>query len=227
MDILAFDGCIMSIIEVPYEYYAQGLKIDYFVGSEGYIPLEGFPYDTILAGLTEQPGMSPREFSMIIVDEYEAFYHDPGWLTTLSAIDMNKIGDVMDGVEALTAALMVDIDAYRGVISSARGHAKLPWSEYGWEALVDFVTFVDSISENAPAPISTLSKSLSDNLSAAVFYVRNSPTMSSMNAGGLAVFFPSSYSSFVNNVWWYGEYYGDMQFASEVWLDFLYAYYKV
>jgi len=227
LDILAFDGCIMSLIEVPYEYYVRGLQIDYFVGSEGYIPAEGFPYDTILARLTERPEMTPREFSMVIVDEYEASYHDPGWITGLSAIDMGKMGEVMKGVEALTAALMADMKSYSGVIGSGRGQSVLPWSEQGWEALIDFVTFVDWLSRKAPAPVSALSRSLLDGLLTAVFYVKNTKTMSSMNPGGLAVFFPPSYGSFVNNFWWRGEIYKNMAFASEVWLDFLYAYYKV
>jgi len=226
LDILAFDGCIMSLIEVTYEYYVQGLQIDYFIGSEGYIPAEGFPYDTILASLIEHPEMTPREFSMVMVDKYEAYYHDPGWITTLSAVDMSKMGEVVNKVKTLTTALMADMGSYSGVIGSARGQSVLPWSEQGWESLIDFVTFVDWLSKKAPASISMLSKSLLDSLLTAVFHVRNTETMSSINPGGLAVFFPPSYGSFVNNLWWRGEIYENMTFASEVWLDFLYAYYR-
>jgi hypothetical protein len=234
LDILAYDGCVMSLIEVPYEYYVQGLKIDYFVGSEGYVPMEGFPYDTILANLTANPAMSPSEFSKVMVDKYEEFYQPHGgsdlpggYLTALSAIDMNKMGDVNDGTKALIETLTANIDTYHKVVGSARGQSNLPWSEYGWEALVDYVTFVNRIWEKAPdETIEELSASLLESLSDAI-YVKNTGAMTSMDAGGLAVFFPSSHGSFVHNYGWNAELYGNMQFASEVWLNFLYAYYKV
>ena len=71
-----------------------------------------------------------------------------------------------------------------------------------------------------------MSASLLESLSDAI-YVKNTGAMESMNAGGLAVFSPSSHGSFVNNIGWHGELYEDMQFASEVWLNFLDVYYKV
>jgi hypothetical protein len=96
-----------------------------------------------------------------------------------------------------------------------------------WEALVDYVTFINRIWEKAPdETIENLSASLLESLSDAI-YVKNPGAMASMRAGGLAVFFPSSNGYFAHNYGWNAELYGNMQFASEVWLNFLHAYYKV
>ena len=216
----------MSLVDVPYEYFIKSLNIGYMVASEGYIPVQGLPYDTILSHLMTNSSITPHEFSIVMIDKYVEFYSSHRWHTTLSAIEISKMGDVFKKTKALIDVLRKDMKAYRGVITNARAQSNLGWSEYGWEALVDFMSFVNLIGRNTPdKEISDLCDSLLESLSSAVFHVRSSPTMEE-RAGGLSVFFPPSYDSFMRNKWWYGNIYGDMQF-SEVWLKFLNSYWNL
>jgi len=92
IDILSFDACLQGMIEVAY-YYKD--LVSYLVGSEGYVALEGYPYDEILEQLVNSPDIDADAFAKIVVDEYVGYYVKEnmaatrGSFPTLSAIDLN------------------------------------------------------------------------------------------------------------------------------------------
>jgi hypothetical protein len=83
VDVYASDACLMQMASVAYEIKDDAGVI---VGSEETIPGAGFPYDSILAELEADPGMSPEALSSVIVKDFAAYYSATPENTTLSAI---------------------------------------------------------------------------------------------------------------------------------------------
>jgi len=224
LDILAFDACVEGMIEVVYEYVydSKGPQIDYVVATEGYVPALGYPYDTILGDLTDNPEISALSFSKVMVNDYIAYYETlrpASRLVELASIDMTYINTIVNQLGELTNTIEKrlkkdDSDSIHGMIAEARGKGNLGWSQYGWEASIDLLTFVESL----PIPEA---ETLINTLKTAI-YVKTTLPMES--AKGLGIFFPNSYSSFQNNVFWHGEEYLEMQFPYKGWWDFLQTY---
>jgi Clostripain family len=105
LDILGFDACLMSMVEVAYQIRDS---VSVTCGSEEEEPNEGWPYATILKALAAKPSMAPRELAATVVKKYLASYtSDDG--VTLAATDLAPMGALADAVNALgrvlTAAL--------------------------------------------------------------------------------------------------------------------------
>jgi hypothetical protein len=226
VSIIAADGCGLGVIEAAYEYFTRGVTAEWFVANENYVPLQGFPYDTIASDLVSDPGMTPEELSKVMVKRYAEFY-TKGWLTELAAIRLSAVGAMVEELWDVTAILEVEMADYRGLVSSGRAQATMGWSQYGWEAYVDFPTIFEVIYAGAPAG-SDLKVEAGELLAAiedAVPYVSASQPADVWDPEGLSVYFPPADGSFKHNVFWRGSLYPTMQFAQDGWLDFLNAFY--
>ncbi len=107
VDVLDTDACLMQMASVAYE-----LKdvTDFVVGSEEIVPGQGLPYDTVLAGLTADPGMSPEQLSRMLVKKFDDFYEASGGLmldakegTTLSALRTSASADFVKALNTWVA----------------------------------------------------------------------------------------------------------------------------
>ena len=225
-DILAFDGCVMSNLEVAYEYAARGASVDYMVASEIYIPNQGFAYDGVLAPLVADPSMSALDLGRAMVDSYMAFYTQGGWQVGLSVVKMPEVPALVSSVFALASALEADMPAVRECVGTGRGEAHLGWSMYGWEAFVDFPTWLTSTQAclGSGSSLAPLFDAVSSHLVAALPYVANTHGLDVKGAGGIGVFFPGSEGSFEDNAYWHGDYFLATQFAIQGWYGFLDSY---
>jgi hypothetical protein len=227
IDILATDACLMAMVEVAYEYNQYGLDIDYFIGSENYVPVAGIPYNTILAGLDQNPTMSEFEAAQMIVNDFAAFYKprahfSGGVMATMSAIDISKFDDVVADLAVFTQALMVDMEDNHDMISEARGEGNLPWSEYGWDLYIDLPTFVEYVTQTtADLTVKSAGEAVISSLSEAIVALGNSEPMDSAGAQGIGIWFPASY----HMMWGFADY-RITKFAGQGWLDFLNAYWN-
>ncbi len=227
IDILAFDACLMAMIEVAYEYNQYGLSSDYLVGSENYVPYYGFPYNTILQGLNLNPAMSELEASTMMVQQYADFYEPRahfhgGVMGTLSAIDIARVDELVFDLSAMTQALMKEMKSNHEMISEARGEGMLPWSEYGWDLYIDLPTFVEHITlATTDSTVRSAGTAVLSSLSQAIVALGNTEPMESAGARGMGIWFPSSYHRM-----WGLVLYTDTKFAGQGWLDFLYAYWN-
>jgi hypothetical protein len=226
VDVLAGDGCGIGVVEAAYEYVVRGVTAEWFVANENYVPLEGFPYDTIAADLVADPGMTPEQLSKNMVERYAELYQK-GWLTELSAIKLPAVATMVDELWDVTAILMSDMRSYRGLVASGKAKATMGWSQYGWEAFVDFPMVFKVVHRGAPAgsDLKKQSGELLDAMAAAVPYVGSSAVGSVWDFGGIAVFFPGAAGSYVHNTSWRGSLYPTMQFAQDGWLEFLQKYF--
>jgi len=239
IDIVAWDACLMAMMEVAYEYVALGVDADYLVGSENYVPLYGYPYKVILNALVEVPEMSELEFAITVASEYAEYYRprahwNGGVMATLSVIDLSTIEEAAAELSALITLLETkletDFDFYRKLISEARGDGNLPWAEYGWEYYVDIPSFtLGLLDRTSDEDIRALAGQVSDTLlNKTIKYVGNTKPMESVSALGIGIWFPPSFHSTGNanqaaNVL---DRYMALQFDSTGWLDFLYTYWK-
>ena len=237
IDVLIYGACVLSTIEVAYEYSASGLNIDYYVANEGYDPMDGFPYDTILAKLVAKPAISSLDLSKTFVDDYIDYYNNGGKAysqsVTLSVVQISRVGQVVTDLRAMTQAIMTDMAGYAQIVSDARGHANLPWSENGWDRLIDLPTFVMTIHDESlnpklvsavdPTVVSLVvakSETLLSSLSNAIIYNRNVDAMNNKGCLGMAVYFPTSQATYQNDK----QLYEQMKLAQQGWPDFLNVY---
>ncbi len=227
IDLLVTDACLMSMVEVAYEYNQYGLDSDYLVGSENYVPVAGYPYHTILDNLNQNPSMSELEAVQMITACFAEFYRprahfNGGVMGSLSAIDIAEMDEVVSSLATLTSALMEDMDTNHELISEARGEGNLPWSEYGWDQYIDLPTFVEVIAaETADPDVYDAGNIVLSRLSEAIVALGNAKPMESASAKGMGIWFPPSYHAM-----WGLTPYAATRFASEGWLDFLYAHWN-
>jgi hypothetical protein len=243
IDVMVYAACVLSEIEVAYEYYASGLNIGYYVASEGYDTMDSFPYDQIFSRLTADPGMDSLRLSRTFVDEYINYYTYAGKAysqsVTMSVTELSKVGEVVANVRNMVQGIEQDMDGYSQIVSDARGQANLPWSENGWERLIDLTTFATVIHDESLMPKKTnnidksvvsqvisSSGNLIASLSNAIVYCRNTPAMEKHDCLGMGVYFPTSQQSYINNKHLYGASYDTMRYAQEGWLSFLNLYWS-
>lgn len=227
IDVLAFDACLMTLVEVAYEYNQYGLNADFLVGSENYVSVYGYPYHTILQSLNQNPSMSELELAQRITSNFAEFYtprphFNVGVMGTLSALGLDQIDEVVSSLTALTTALMENIAANHEMISGARGEGMLPWSEYGWDQYIDLPTFAVAITlETTDPEVKSAGNNLLSTLDQAIVALGNTKPMESASAKGMGIWFPPSYHAM-----WGLSSYTATRFASQGWLDFLYAYWN-
>jgi hypothetical protein len=126
INLLGFDACLMASIEVSYEL-ALTNKVNVMVASEDYVPWAGYPYDAILAGLTENPTWDEANFAVRIVDDYIDFYTHKACFATLAAIDLKNVGTLTDYLKGLCDELISNFNDYRGAITGAKDGADRYW----------------------------------------------------------------------------------------------------
>ncbi len=144
LDIIAFDACLVSTIEMVYEVMDYG---DYMTASEEIEPAPGYPYDEILSSLASNPSMTPRELAVTIVNKYYSSLVDSryGSYITLAAIDLKQIKNVIplfrdfvevayDDIEALRLA-REGVDFFGGGVDPSAGASQ-----------IDLISFLKQVS---------------------------------------------------------------------------------
>lgn len=117
IDILAFDACIMSSVEVAYEASLSG-TVKYMVASEMYVPFDGFPYDLMLTPLMANPSATPEELCDMMLAGWDAYYHY-GRQVNLVVTDVEAFGDALPAFQAWSDALLEGLDTYRDEYQAA------------------------------------------------------------------------------------------------------------
>ncbi len=103
LDIVGMDACLMTMLEVAYQLRDHARIL---VGSEELEPGDGWPYAAVFGDLTARATMTPVELAATIVHRYAEFYGSDGPDITQSAIDLGKLDDVVQAVDALARALL-------------------------------------------------------------------------------------------------------------------------
>ena len=103
-DFIGFDACLMGTIETAniLEPYAL-----YMYGSEETEPGSGWDYATIGSFLSEYPGADGAALGKVVCDSFlQACAADnDDDLTTLSVIDLSRIGDLISSLDSFAQGL--------------------------------------------------------------------------------------------------------------------------
>jgi Clostripain family len=102
IDIVGFDACLMSMIEVSYQIKDA---VQVTCGSEEEEPNEGWPYNSILKALAAKPTMTPDDLATTIVDKYMASYQT-GDDVTFSATALTAVPALAAAIGSLGKALL-------------------------------------------------------------------------------------------------------------------------
>ncbi|MEW6128789.1 MAG: clostripain-related cysteine peptidase [Acidobacteriota bacterium] len=106
IDILGFDSCAMSALEVGYELKDY---IRYLVAAEGLESSLGWPYFRLTATLKEKADFTPEELAHLLVKTHTAFYADfatSGISGDLAVCDMQNIEGLKKSVANLAKVLL-------------------------------------------------------------------------------------------------------------------------
>ena len=155
LDILGFDACSMASIEVAYQVmpYAR-----YLVGSEIYVPDDGFEYTGPLSALAANPDMPTLQFADEILDHYSKYYLSltgtPNWYElnesfTLSVVDLGLIDELVVSVGALATELQDNFGLWVNHVALARNLTEAysaAWTDDG----IDIYHFAENLRNVTP-----------------------------------------------------------------------------
>ncbi|MEM3913211.1 MAG: clostripain-related cysteine peptidase [Desulfurococcaceae archaeon] len=199
IDLLGFDACLMASIEVAYTLSLTG-NVDVMIASEEYVPAYGWPYDKILSKLVENPNMTPEELAKVIVNEYIESYSkgSQGFApyATMSAINMNKIGEIVSHLGDLSRYLLDNISIYKSFVKAASQFSERFW--FGmWRQgpYIDLKDFLLNLLKLRP-DLESYIKPVLNEWSNLVIAVNSTRGMHAKNVYGLTIYFPRNRNQF-------------------------------
>ncbi|OGR41919.1 MAG: hypothetical protein A2X35_11460 [Elusimicrobia bacterium GWA2_61_42] len=194
MEILSMDACLMQMMEVAYEARTGA---DYIVASEETEPGDGYTYNTWLAPLAAKPSMTQAELSKVMVDSYTDHYQSINQGATQSSVrteNLYKLGQLVNG---WTSAVMAAGEL--AGVKNARAKAQAFYYSSNKD-LAHFVKLVNDGSQNAE--VKTRGAELLGFLSGSVIYHNRATGAKYVNASGLAIYIPTSYTASYDALEW-------------------------
>jgi len=209
-DLIGFDACLMSQLEV-YQFIAPHGR--YAVGAQEVVPNEGYNYDAAIAALQADPSMGGDVFGRHIVDTFAEHYETVRLdsTTDIHLIDLSQIEAVSASLVAFAQAAQADPVAVLNAIGLSRNSARVfgaqdPNSE-AYFSSVDLISFMNLMVGQETAPeIREAAQAVLDSATAAVLHTRAG--QNSVNANGLAIYFPFTADNFTccdNNTLFFGN----------------------
>jgi len=216
-DVVGFDACLMSMVEVAYQLRSYS---DYLVSSEEVTYLHAFHYDLILTNLVNNPQMSGRDLASIIV----TYCHDDNADGTFSAIDLSHIDNVASSVSTLAQALKSGLSLYGNQIRNARTGSE----HYAYSYYVDVYDFAYLLSQDQSigANIKNAAVDVMGAIDNAV--ISNWHGAIHTRSHGLSIYFDTSKSSYQSMLQGFAPDYGSLDFSVSIgWKGFVEAYLQV
>jgi DNA uptake protein ComE-like DNA-binding protein len=185
--VVGFDACLMGMVEIATDMRNIA---DVMVASEELEPGAGWPYDKLLARIVANPAISTRDFAAGIVTDYNVYYSTRDSSTTLSAIDLTKIGALNTAIAGFVGAAnqWAKIKAAREATRTYSEADGYPHADLGhFMANIATAGVTDPAVFNAAAAVRTA-------LTAAV--INNKFGSARTNSTGLAMFFPKTKTAY-------------------------------
>jgi hypothetical protein len=214
LDILGMDACLMSGAEVCYQ--VRGV-VRFTVAPEGFGPLDGWPYDKILAELVKRPEIEPENLACTIVDKYVASYADYEDVSvSQSACDLRRCGILVDAVNRLAELLLkrlAETEVKRAVLLSRWQSQSYAGTEY-----VDLYDFCHLLHDNCgQAEVKSACREVMSAIGPAGFVLKSGYRgTDAQYSYGLSIYFPQHEVS---------RFYQRLDFARDThWNEFLNEY---
>jgi hypothetical protein len=192
IDIIGADECLVSQVEVAYEYSAFA-EVDYLVASECYTGWRGIAYDRILEEIELNREITPRELAISITEHFAEMMVDTPYkaeiVNSKAAVDLGCMDELAGSIVDLTKLLIPDIDSYYAAIKAARLDAPILYGTYA-VSRVDLGMFIGSLAENvADEAVVEACNAVLDAYSDAVVAVGTTKLTEGMHTG-LGIYMP-------------------------------------
>jgi len=142
IDVVAFDGCNMSSIEVAaiWRPYANAM-----VGSQEYVNCDGLEYEKILPALHADPSMNAEQLAVVSAQSAEGNHERSG-----AAIRLGSAFDTLvSAVDAWSLALMQALPSERAALTRAFAATQDFWQANEDKDLLDMVREINArVSDN-------------------------------------------------------------------------------
>jgi hypothetical protein len=196
VDIYASDACLMQMMEVGYQIKDYAGII---VGSEEVEPGDGYTYDTLLAPLQADPGLSAEAVAKLTVATYADHYKGGSQNATQSAVASSALTTLSGLIDAWTSAVMAANET--AVVKDAASSAQSYYYADNKD-LLDFVRKVDAATKSPAVQAAGAElESFLGNGSAVLAHSEVGDGVARSN--GLAVYLPlSSYNSDYDALAW-------------------------
>ena len=211
-DIIGFDACLMSSLEVT---HALDGFASYYALSEEVEPGDGWDYGPWLKAMTDDPTMSPAQVARAIADSYMDYYMtqnvNVGFLImqelTFSVIDASKASELYDAYGELAKAQLTDAVGDLSVLTNmgrcADRTTRYAGTAYDAFNTIDLGNYVDHMVDFYPEQCSKIK----DLIGETVMYHRENGSLDSSQ--GITVYLPGTVQNayglkyalqYVNNV---------------------------
>ncbi|MBR7074112.1 MAG: hypothetical protein IKI39_03285 [Oscillospiraceae bacterium] len=210
-DIIGFDACLMSCLEVT---NALDGFASYYCVSEESIPGDGWDYAPWLQALTDDPSMSPAQVGRKIADSYTDYYvtqniNLPKYEnnTTFAVLDARKAAQLYDAYDELCQAQLADAVKDMGVLAEI-GRCGARATRYGDDAAnifntADLGNYADYMIDSYPEQCAKIK----DLVGETVLYHRECGALD--DSTGIAVYIPTEVNE-INGLLSYLQYVYDI-----------------
>ncbi len=211
-DIVAFDACLMGMIEVAYQLRDLA---DIMVASEESIPWDGFDYEAFLNELVSDHNMTADTLSKVIVKTYGEYYELSA--VTNAAVNLDKIRNIAGKLDTLIIKIINNGTAWDEVGEARTGTQRFDVIDY-----LDLWSLADMLKINInDNQVKDAADSLKNAIDDAV--IENYASDYYNHAKGLSIYFPLFED--------YDPEYGDRLFSkdfpdSTMWITFLSEFYQ-
>lgn len=231
IDILGADECLVSQVEVAYEYSAFA-EVDYLVASECYTGWRGIAYDRILEEIELDRNIMPRDLSIAITEHFTEMMLETPYKSEMvnskAAVDLACMETLAGAIVDLTELMIPEMASYTTAIKSAQASAQIL---YGTNAIsrVDLGCFIESLSLNVDDPeVKAACGTTLDAYNVAVIAIGTSMLTESLHTG-LGIYLPLTPSHSLEEFMLDGsdEEYRSYAFPQLGWMDFIEAYWSI
>lgn len=190
-DVIGFDACVMSSLEVYYEIYGYA---DYFIASQLNEPAPGWNYAMGLGALASNPLMNGLSASIYMADAFVESYATPypGYFqedVAMTVVDASIIPDVVSRLNTLSAEMISRMPHDHNYYQQAWLNTVMVESDY-----LDLLGFADNLRLTAPtAAVRSYAYSLYNATLSSLEYVSYFDVPGGNDAGsinGISIFFP-------------------------------------
>ncbi|MDD3627368.1 MAG: clostripain-related cysteine peptidase, partial [bacterium] len=189
-DVIAFDACLMQMLEVIYEIRDHAEVV---VGSEETEPGFGYPYDDIFNDLKSDTTMTSIEFGQVIAGNYVESYTVSDE-STQSAVATAGISEVAESLDLFALKLMDYYSEIYGVISQIRSSSQT----YDDNDYIDLRDFCERVRTSAsiPGDLRSLAADVVTAIDNAVIYSGDTGGLVN-NSNGISIYYPRSTSDYI------------------------------
>lgn len=231
LDIIAFDACLMAMVETAYALRGVARVM---VGSEELEPGEGWDYARWVKALTDAKGnMTPEQLAVQLVRGMADQYGN-NVDTTLSAIALDRVDELASAISKFATTAIPFVTAQNlAAFKTARTNCSSYGSGFGIHS-IDLARYLQEIIKVAPDPsVSLTAMTALVALEAAILdHEASASRQAAYGSNGLSIYYPASASAKAGDRDGSGYDVGNTKYPVEFvqtqqWVAFLTAYWHL